>query len=169
MVDAATPIVIRSGRIEDAEAIHAALLGIAQIVGELHKLTSTADDIRRHGFGPHPAFHTLVAEQDGAFAGLCLYFASFSTWKGQPGVYVQDLYVADAFRGMAIGASLMRRLAAVTREGGGRYIRLSVDTRNFAAQGFYDGLGIARSDTEQIHAAYGAAFDALADAEGDGT
>jgi GNAT superfamily N-acetyltransferase len=169
MVDAAKPIVIREGCIEDAEAIHAALLGIAETVGELHKMTSTADDIRRHGFGLDPAFRTLIAEVNGAFAGICLYFPSFSTWKGHPGVYVQDLYVADVFRGMGIGARLMRRLAWVTREAGGRYIRLAVDTRNFPAQRFYDGLGLTHSDTEQIHAAYGAAFDALADAERDGT
>ena len=161
---AAALLVIREGRIEDADAIHAALLGIAETVGETHKMTSTVDDIRRHGFGPHPAFLTLVAEQDGVFAGACLYFASFSTWKGQAGVYVQDLYVADSYRGIGVGARLMQALAASTRERGGRYIRLAVDTQNITAQAFYSGLGIAHSDTEQIHAAYGAAFDALADA-----
>ena len=76
---AAALLVIREGRIEDADAIHAALLGIAETVGETHKMTSTVDDIRRHGFGPHPAFLTLVAEQDGVIAG----YAYATPWKAR--------------------------------------------------------------------------------------
>jgi ribosomal protein S18 acetylase RimI-like enzyme len=59
----------------------------------------------------------------------------------------------------------LQRLAAVTRERGGRYIRLAVDTANFRAQAFYTRVGVKHSDTEQIHAAYDGDFDALADAD----
>lgn len=161
----AAQITIRHGRPEDAETIHAALLGIAETVGELHKVTSTPDDIRRFGFGANPAFETLIAEADGIFAGLCLYFPSFSTWQGRPGAYVQDLYVAENFRGLGVGEKLLRRLAAVTRKRGGCYIRLSVDTENFRAQAFYQRIGIRPVKDEQIHAAYRQDFDALADAD----
>ena len=95
--------------------IFAALVGIADTVKERHKLKSTPDDIRRFGFGERPAFETLIAEIDGQFAGCCLYFPSFSTWIGRPGVYVQDFYVAEAFRGQGVGERLLQRLAAVTR------------------------------------------------------
>ena len=65
-----------------------------ETVEELHKMKSTtSEDIRRFGFGDDPAFETLIAEIDGRFAGCCLFFPSFSTWIGRPGVYVQDLYV----------------------------------------------------------------------------
>ena len=63
---------------------------------------------------------------------------------------------------------LLQRLAAVTRERGGCYIRLSVDTQNHRAQAFYTRLGIKHSDAEQIHAAYDEDFDALADADREG-
>ena len=149
----------------DVDDIYASLVGIAETVKELHKLKSTVDDIRRFGFGETPAFETLVAEVDGRFAGCCLYFASFSTWIGKPGVYVQDFYVADAFRGQGVGERLLQRLAAVTRKRGGCYIRLAVDTENYRAQAFYTRAGIKHSDTEQIHAAYDGDFDALADAD----
>ena len=69
-----------------------AMVGIADDrSSELHKVKSTPDDIRRFGFGEAPAFEALIAEIDGRFAGCCLFFASFSTWRGRPGVYVQDL------------------------------------------------------------------------------
>jgi GNAT superfamily N-acetyltransferase len=155
---------IRPATIDDADAIHAAILGIAQAVDELHKVKSTPDDIRRFGFGPNPAFEALIAEVDGAFSGLCLFFPSFSTWHGRPGVYVQDLFVAEEFRGHGVAEKLLKRLAAVTRKRGGRYIRLSVDTGNRRARAFYERMGLRLSDAEQIYAAYREDFDALADA-----
>lgn len=160
-------ISIRFASVEDAEDIFSALVGIAETVKELHKLKSSVDDIRRFGFGETPAFEVLIAEIDGRFAGCCLYFPSFSTWIGRPGVYVQDFYVADEFRGKGIAERLLKRLASVTRKRGGCYIRLAVDTQNFRAQAFYARAGIKHSDTEQIHAAYDTAFDALADADPD--
>jgi ribosomal protein S18 acetylase RimI-like enzyme len=161
-------ISVRFATVEDAEKIYSALVGIAETVKELHKLKSSVDDIRRFGFGEAPAFETLIAEIGGRFAGCCLYFPSFSTWIGRPGVYVQDFYVADEFRGRGVGERLMRRLAAITRERGGCYIRLAVDTQNRRAQAFYTRIGVKHSDTEQVHAAYGADFDALADADREG-
>jgi len=158
-------ITVRFATVDDADAIFAALVGIADTVKERHKLKSSPDDIRRYGFGERPAFETLIAEIDGHFAGCCLYFASFSTWIGRPGVYVQDFYIADAFRGRGVGERLLRRLAAITRERGGRYIRLAVDTGNHRAQAFYARNGIEHSNTEQIQAAYDDAFDRLADAD----
>ena len=161
-------LTIRFAGVEDADDIYASLVGIAETVKELHKLKSTADDIRRFGFGEAPAFEALIAEIDGRFAGCCLYFTSFSTWIGRPGVYVQDFYVADEFRGQGVGERLLQRLAAVTRKRGGRYIRLAVDTQNHRAQAFYTRVGIKHSDTEQIHAAYDEDFEALADADAEG-
>ncbi|RWL42302.1 MAG: GNAT family N-acetyltransferase, partial [Mesorhizobium sp.] len=92
------PVTLRPGRIDDVETIHAALLRLGTHIGAHQEITSTPDDLRRYGFGASPAFSTLIAEVGGEFAGLCLHFPIFSTWRGRPGVYVQDLYVEDRFR-----------------------------------------------------------------------
>lgn len=156
-----TAVTIRAARADDAGYIHRALLGIAVAVNERDRMTSTPADIIRFGFGERPAFATLIAEVGGEPAGLCIHFPSFSTWQGRPGGYVQDLFVEEKFRKHGIGARLIERAAADIRTAGGCYMRLAVDTRNFAAQAFYERLGIVHSDTEQIHAAYGEAFDRL--------
>ena len=101
---------------------------------------------------------------DGEFAGLCLHFPIFSTWMGRPGVYVQDLYVEDRFRGRRIGERLLRRVARQCRKAGGVYLRLSVDTDNATAKAFYERLGIAWSSYEQTQKIVGDAFFAFADA-----
>ena len=155
---------IRLASVEDAETIHKAMIGIATVMGEREKVVSTSDDIRRYGFGAKPAFEALIAESGDAVAGVCVFFASFSTYRGRPGSDVQDLFVDERFRGMGVGAKLLQRLAALTRERGGCYIRLSVDTKNEEAQGFYTRLGLVHSDSEQIRAAYDDAFLSLADA-----
>ncbi len=155
---------IRPAVASDAGAIHAALLGIAEAVGETGRVRSTVEDIRRHGFCAEPAFEALVAEADGAVVGLCLFFRSFSTWTGKPGAYVQDLHVEPAMRGRGVGEALLKRLAATARNRGWAYVRLSVDAGNASAQGFYERLGMTWSRQERIFTATGAAFEALAQA-----
>ncbi|QKD04121.1 GNAT family N-acetyltransferase [Mesorhizobium loti] len=160
--------VIRPGTIDDAETIHAALLKLGTHIGAHQEIVSTVDDLRAYGFGEKPAFSTLIAEVGGEFAGLCLHFPIFSTWMGRPGVYVQDLYVEDRFRGRKIGERLLRRVAAECRKEGGVYLRLSVDTDNEGAKAFYERLGIAWSSYEQTQKIIGEAFFTFADAPENG-
>ncbi|TIW53756.1 MAG: GNAT family N-acetyltransferase [Mesorhizobium sp.] len=105
---------------------------------------------------------TALLEENGI--RVCLYFPIFSTWMGRPGVYVQDLYVEDRFRGRRIGEKLLRRVAKECRAAGGVYLRLSVDTDNETAKAFYEKLGIGRSSYEQVQKIVGDAFFAFADA-----
>lgn len=157
-----TGLVIRPARPDDAEAIHAALMGIGETVGEAHKIKSTPEDIRRDGFGERPHFSTLIAEIDSEFAGMCLYFPIYSTWMGRSGAYVQDLFVDAKFRGLKIGEQLLRALARAVRDQGGAYIELAVDTGNHAAQRFYERIGITHRADDQVHRITGDAFFAFA-------
>jgi ribosomal protein S18 acetylase RimI-like enzyme len=154
---------IRPGQPEDAEAMHRAILVMGRGLGMEAKISSTVEDFRRCGFGSEAAFGSFVAEAGGELAGLCLYFPIFSTWRGRPGVFVQDLYVAEGLRGKGIGERLLRETAAWSKARGGDYLRLAVDAENFAAQRFYERLGIIWQNTDHEHAAYGDAFLALAD------
>ena len=153
---------IRLATAGDADLIHAGLMMIAKHLGEEGKMRSTPDDIRRHGFGKEPAFTVLIAETGPEFAGMSLFFPSFSTWRGEKGAYIQDIVVDERFRGAGIGVALLRHTAAHVRAGGGTYLRLSVDAKNVSAQHFYERMGLSWSEQERIHAAYGETFEALA-------
>ncbi len=158
-------ILLRPATVADAPYLHECLLGIASAVDEVARIRSGVGDLIEYGFGADPHFEAVIAEVDAKPAGMVLFFRSFSTWNGRPGAYVQDIYVDNAYRGLGIGAKLLRRVAAIIRDRGGCYMRLSVDTENFAAQGFYSRLDLVLSDSEQIHAAYGEAFLNLAAAD----
>ena len=155
-------LLIRPARSEDADDIHAALLGIAAAIGKPHAIRSTPQDIRRDGFGDRPHFQVLVAQVGPDFAGMCLYFPIYSTWMGRPGAYVQDLFVHERFRGGRIGERLLHALARRVRDAGGAYIELAVDTANVTAQRFYERVGIAHRADDRIHRIVGEAFLAFA-------
>lgn len=158
-----TIITIRPAAPADVEQLYCSLLGIARHVKEEHKVKSTRDDLERALFGERPILEGVVAEIDEEYAGMCLFFRSYSTWFGRPGVYIQDLWVEETARGRKVGERLLQHVAALTRTRGGVYMRLSVDTQNFSAMRFYERLGLKHSDTEQVHAAYDDDFQALAD------
>lgn len=159
-------LLIRDATPADAEAIHRAILAMGELLGTAKKITSTPDIFAREGLAPGRAFEGLVAEVDGNFAGMCLYLPVFSTWLGRPGVYVQDLFVDERFRGMKIGEALIRRVARIGRARGASHLRLAVDFDNEKAQRFYERIGVTRYADDHIHAAYGEAFDRLSEEDG---
>ncbi len=162
------PAIRRAGE-ADAATIHALVVALAADHGLTGRVASSVEDIRDQGFGADPAFEALIAERDGAAVGLCLFFESFSTWAGRRGLYVQDLYVTEAARGLGLGRRLLAEAAAISRARGGSYLRLSVGVENDGAQAFYVRAGLSWSKTERIYQARDEDFAALAaDAEGGG-
>jgi len=74
-----------------------------------HEVVATEDSLRRTLFGPRAAAETLLAYADvvGAVVapvGFALFFGNYSTFLGQAGVYLEDLFVLPAFRGQASAA-----------------------------------------------------------------
>ncbi len=153
--------VIRRATEADAEAIHGLVLDLAAGIGLTHKVASTARDIRSRGFGPEAAFEALIAESNGTAVGLCLFFESFSTWDGCRGVYVQDIFVSEAARGLGLGRRLLAAAAALSAARGGSYLRLAVDSGNLTAQAFYQRVGLRWAAEERIYQARGDDFTAL--------
>ncbi|MBX8802425.1 GNAT family N-acetyltransferase [Ochrobactrum sp. MR28] len=149
---------------EDCAAILAALKLLAQSIGVSERCESTLQDLEIHGFGDKPQFTVMLAETDGKMAGMCLYFPMFSTWLGKPGLYIQDIYVHEAYRNAKIGEKLLRHVSCIGREEGYAYLRLTVDEGNEGGARFYSNHGFIRSDDEYIYKLIGPAFDAFCDA-----
>jgi GNAT superfamily N-acetyltransferase len=145
----------------DVEVIHGLLSQLAESTGLCHKFTSQVDDFRKHGFSGEPQFEVLIAEQGHDVIGLCLFFYNFSSWRGQLGVYIQDLVVDKDVRARGIGKLLVRETARHARKNGATHLRLSVDTENRNAIRFYENLGLRESVDESIYAASGDEFQEL--------
>jgi GNAT superfamily N-acetyltransferase len=109
-------------------------------------VVATEEDLLRQGFGAAPRFSVLLAEQDGEVAGFALWFFTFSTWLGRPGMWLEDLFVRPEMRGRGIGKALMLELARIAvREGCGRF-EWNVLDWNQPSLDFYRSLGARQLD-----------------------
>ena len=108
-------------------------------------VVATEDDLRRHGFGPSPRFEALIAELDGEPAGLALFHTRFSTWLGQPTLFLEDIFVAQAARKHGVGRELMTALARIALDRDWGRIDFHVLDWN-PARGFYKRLGFEHAE-----------------------
>lgn len=132
---------IRPATPEDIPLILAFIRELALYEREPDAVETTEIDLLRDGFGPTPYFHCLIAEEDGKPAGFALYFHNYSTWKGRPGIHLEDLFVRPEFRGKGIGKDLLCKVAAVALELGCGRMQWDVLDWNQPAIDFYASLG----------------------------
>ena len=155
--------VLRKAEARDVPAIRALLAQLADATRLQHKLRCTEEALLRHGFSGAPSFEVVLAENESGVVGMTLYLYVFSSWRGEIGLYVQDIVVARGSRGQGLGRLLLAETARVGRERGATHLRLSVERDNDAAKRFYELLGLDEADTECLFEADGDAFDRLAE------
>lgn len=161
-VDSSGALSFRFAVREDAPLIHRMVADLSAFLGESEKHQASIADYERYGFGDKPKFECVIAEHGSDAVGMCLFFDSFSTWIGRPGVYVQDLYVSDKVRGLGLGKKLLAHVASIGQARGCAYLRLSVDADNVSAQKFYESCSLQWSSSEKVYAVRNEAFFALA-------
>ena len=106
-----------------------------------HKLVATEDGLRRTLFG-NPRFAEVVfASVDGAEVGFALFFHNYSTFLGQPGIYLEDLFVKPEMRGRGYGKALLAHLARLAKERGCGRVEWAVLDWNAPSIRFYRKLG----------------------------
>jgi GNAT superfamily N-acetyltransferase len=132
---------IRAATEADIPQILAFIRALAAFEREPDAVTATEEGLRRDGFGPNPFYFCQIAEEDGQPVGFALYFFNYSTWKGQPGVYLEDLFVQPEFRGQGIGKALLKEVAAFAVERGCQRLQWEVLDWNTPAIDFYAAMG----------------------------
>jgi len=154
-------ITVRPATPADVETILTFIKGLAAFEREPEAVKATAGDLLRDGFGEHPKFEALIAEQDGQPAGFALFFPTYSTWEGRPGIHLEDIFVIERLRGRGIGHKLMAALAALAVARGCARLELSVLHWNPARE-FYHRLGMRHLQEWLPYRLSGEALRALA-------
>ncbi len=135
-------------------------------LGEYEKLADevVADEatLAMQLFGERPAAEVVIAEVDGRPAGFALFFHNFSTFLGQRGLYLEDLFVRPQFRGLGLGKGLMIHLARLAIERGCGRFEWSVLDWNAPAIALYRELGALPMDEWTVQRVSGDALKALA-------
>jgi GNAT superfamily N-acetyltransferase len=108
-------LLIRPAAVHDVPLLHTMIRELAEFEKELDYVTIREEDLARDGFGSTPKFRSLIAEWDGKTAGYALVFAYYSTWSG-PGLFLEDLFVRESFRGHGVGRALLAAVARIAVE-----------------------------------------------------
>jgi GNAT superfamily N-acetyltransferase len=135
---------------------------LAQYERLAHEVVATEELLRAALFGPQRYAHVVFACVNGAALGFALYFYSFSTFLGRPGLYLEDLFVKPEARGGGIGKALLQWLATHALERGCGRLEWAVLDWNTDAIEFYLKLGAAFKDDWKTCRVAGAALEALA-------
>lgn len=136
---------------------------LAEFERLLHQVTATEAQLREELFGPRPRAEVVMARIGEEVAGFALYFHNFSTFLGKAGIYLEDLYVREKFRGHGCGAALLQHLARLAVERRCGRLEWWVLNWNQRAIDFYKSLGAAPMDEWTVYRVTGDALTRLAE------
>ena len=146
MTEIKTDFGIRQAEEEDVPEILELIKALAEFENLSEEVVATEELLKITLFGINSPAEVQIAYDKNNTLGFALYFRSFSTFLGRPGIYLEDLYVRENARGKGVGEALLRRLAQRTREIGGGRLEWAVLNWNEPAIGFYQKMGAAPLD-----------------------
>ncbi len=139
-------LTIRAAGPGDAGQILEFIRELAQYERLAHEVVATEETIKSTLFGVRPAAEVVIAEWDGQPAGFALFFPTYSTFLAKAGIWLEDLYVRQEFRGRGIGESLLSHLAMLSLERDCGRLEWAVLDWNQPAIDFYSRLGAEAQD-----------------------
>jgi GNAT superfamily N-acetyltransferase len=113
-------------------------------------------------FGDGKVAEAIVAFDGETVIGYAIFFPYFATFRGQRGIYLEDIYLTTAARRKGVGEMMLKYIAKLARERGFERIDFQVLQWNAPAIGFYERLGAERNDEERHFKFAGEAFENLA-------
>ena len=133
-------LLIRAAAVGDVPLLLRFFRELAEFERQPNAVILKEETLIKDGFGSQPKFRGLIAEWEGQAIGYALFFDFYSSWKG-PGIFLEDLFVREAFRSRGIGRALLSEVARIARQEGSFGIRWEVLSWNESAIKFYKSLG----------------------------
>lgn len=150
---------IRPATPNDVELILTFIQELADYERLSDQAVATADHLHSHLFGPRPFAEVLIGEVDGQASGFALFFHSYSTFLGKPGIYLEDLFVRESVRGAGLGKALLAQLAKLALARGCGRLEWSVLDWNTSAIEFYERLGARAQEEWTVYRLTGEALE----------
>jgi len=129
------------------------VLGLLELIRDLarfekleHEVEATVDRLSASLFGATPVAGALIGRVDGELASYALYFFTFSSFIGRPGIWLEDLYVRPAFRRQGLGRAMIEAVARIGAERNCGRFEWTALNWNKNALDFYRKLGAQMMD-----------------------
>ena len=113
-------------------------------------------------FGEGAFVEGLISFDGDAPIGYALFFPYFASFRGQRGLYLEDIYIKQEYRGKRVGEAMLKKIAAAAAARGSERIDFQVLEWNAPAVRFYEKLGAVRDEDERHFKFTDDAFRALA-------
>ncbi len=155
-------LTVTPARAEDVPLITRFIKELAAYEKLSHRVEATESRIEEALFGPSPAAEAVIAWCGDEGAGFALFFKTFSTFVGRPGLYLEDLFVRPEYRARGIGRALLVYLARTARERNYGRVEWSVLDWNTSAISFYRSLGAKAMEDWDVYRLDEAALTRLA-------
>ena len=144
--------------IEVSKALKSDLRQVLHMMRELAEFEKIIDEfhvneelLSQNLFCDNPLIELLVGRVDSKIQGYALYFHNFSSFRGRPGMYLEDLYVHPNARGSGLGKALLLKVAKTAYERGCHRFEWVVLDWNKNARQFYESLGAKPLDDWTIY------------------
>ena len=141
-------LLIRKGTKQDLPSVLDLINELALFEKAPEQVINTVNDMEKDGFGKNPVFNFYVAELNNTIVGIAVYFIKYSTWKGK-GLYLDDLFVTEKFRGKGIGKKLFDIIIEEAKNINAKQLHWQVLDWNTPAINFYKKYG-ATVDAEWL-------------------
>lgn len=107
---------IRKTDVSDVPLILQFILELADYENLRDQVTATEEILKESLFGKRPYAEALIVEAESIPVGLVLFFHNFSTFLGKAGIYIEDLYIKEEYRGKGIGRKIFEYLSNLAKE-----------------------------------------------------
>lgn len=105
------------------------------------EISTTVEKIERTLFGDYPFAHALLLELNDEVLGFALFHYRYSSFSGEPSIWLDDLLVAGEHRSKGYGAELMQALKSHAETSLVSHISWTASPYNTKAREFYINLG----------------------------
>jgi GNAT superfamily N-acetyltransferase len=154
--------VIRPAEPSDVDVLHRFIVELAEAEQFPGEVTARPQDVGAALFGSNAVAEAVMATIDGLPVGFALFYPTYSTVLGRPGIHLEDLYVRPEYRGSGLGQALLAHLAQLAEERGCARLEWWVLRTNEPALRFYRRLRARGLDEVEIMRLDGGALHGLA-------
>ena len=147
---------------EDIEHVISLMREFAAFENLSEYCTVTPERLSGAMFGPDAFVRGIIALDDEKPVAYTIFYPNFSSFRGERGMYLEDIYISPDHRRNNLGEILIKKIAKIASELGFERIDFQVLEWNAPAIGFYLKHGAEQNDDERHFKFSGDAFRVLA-------
>ncbi len=156
---------IRFAQESDVKVILQFIIALGAYEKLSNEVVATEEKLLESLFHRHMA-EVIIGEFEGNAVGFALFFHNYSTFLGQAGIYLEDLFVKPEMRGKGFGKSMLRYLAKIAVDRGCGRLEWACLDWNEPAIRFYRNLGATAMEDWTVYRLSGDTLQKLSQENG---